>query len=72
MKDRRYQSLTPAERLILMQGRREGGDICLSEPQRRGGAIIRMLERLRERGFVEGPPWRITQSGLDLLRERQS
>jgi hypothetical protein len=32
-----------------------------------GGAIHRMLLRLRDRGLVIGPPWRVTLAGFDAV-----
>jgi hypothetical protein len=62
--------LTPAQRFWLKQGFMDkAGRISVPVRARASGAVWRMLERLRERGLVEGPPWRITGLGEDAMAE---
>ena len=60
--------LTPSERHRLQDALRNDGKIEYGVRARMGGALRRMLERLRERGLVEGPPWRITERGYDAVK----
>jgi hypothetical protein len=59
--------LTVAQRSTLEIMRRTGRSFRV---RINGGATRRMLVRLRERGLVQGPPWRITKAGRQALKER--
>jgi hypothetical protein len=62
--------LTRAQRAALDEANLNGGDIpAASVRSRGGGSRRRMLERLREAALVEGPPWKITGIGEDVLAE---
>ena len=57
-------SLTSAQRGWLQYGMRDPrGRIWWGVRCNAGGSLRRMMEKLRARGLVRGPPWIITAAG---------